>query len=900
MNTTCPYCGVGCGLAVSRDGDDWTVAGDVSHPSSRGRLCSKAVNLPETMSHEGRLLRPRVDGAAVSWDVALGRVATRLGGVIDEHGPDAVAFYLSGQLLTEDYYVANKLMKGFIGSANVDANSRLCMASAVAGYKRAFGADLVPACYDDLELADLVVLVGSNAAWCHPVVFQRIVEATRRGAKLVVIDPRRTSSCDVADLHLAIRPGTDTTLFNGLLHHLRRCDGMDFAFLERSTRGFAEALQAASEEAPSASAVARICGLDEQSVAQFFRLFACSDRTVSLYSMGVNQAVDGTDRVSSIINCHLASGKVGAPGCGPFSLTGQPNAMGGREVGALANLLAAHMGYDPDDIDRVEKFWQAPSMVRQPGLTAVEMVDALEDGRIKAIWVMASNPAASLPDSDRVRRVLADAFVVVSDCYRDTDTARFADVLLPALTWGEKSGTVTNSERCISRQRAFAPPAGEARPDWWMVCQVAKRLGFAFDYEHPAEIFDEHARLSALDNDGARLFDLSGLCGLSRDEYDALEPVQWPVRSGSTPRLFADGVFCTSDGKARLVPIRRRGAGSSDARYPLVLNTGRVRDHWHTMTRTGRSATLSGHIAEPCGEIHPDTAAAFGIIHGGLMRVESALGAAIVRAQLTTHQRPRSVFVPMHWTSALSGQGRINAAVHARLDPCSRQPDLKATPVRVVPVEVAWQGFALSRRELPVAGMPYWVRVQADGYLRYELAGDDVLVDCPQWARRLLCDDGADSEWVEYLDERRGCYRAIRMIGDRLDSCVMVSPSDRLPSREWLGQQLRKPVLDHLERHNLLAGRSIDGSICDGTMICSCHRVTLGQLMDTIAREGLSDCAAVGRALGAGTGCGSCLPEIRELVGTSGEARSAQRASRVGRPSRSIIAPVADGSQRPV
>jgi len=835
------------------------------------------------MGLEGRLLHPRVGGRSASWEHALQQVATRLRAIIDEHGPAAVAFYLSGQLLTEDYYVANKLMKGFIGSANVDANSRLCMASAVAGYKRAFGADVVPTCYDDLELADLAVLVGSNAAWCHPVVFQRIVQAQKNGTKLVVIDPRTTSSCDEADLHLPIKPGTDTTLFNGLLDYLRRHDALDYAFLERSVDGFAETLEAARDDAPSVAKVAQRCGMDEAKVARFYQLFTRSKKTVSLFSMGVNQAADGTDRVNAIINCHLATGRVGKPGCGPFSLTGQPNAMGGREVGALANLLAAHMSFCSDDIDRVRRFWGAPSMAQNPGLTAVEMIDALDCGRIKAIWVMASNPAASLPDSNRARQAFGKAFVVVSDCYQDTDTARLADVVLPALAWGEKSGTVTNSERRISRQRAFMPPPGEAKPDWWMVCQVGKRLGFPFDYETPAEIFDEHARLSAFENDGARSFDLSGLCGLSRQAYDALEPVQWPVRERGTPRLFEDGVFCTPQGKARLVPIRRRAPQPRDPRYPLLLNTGRVRDQWHTMTRTGRSASLSGHIVEPCGELHPETAAAFNIVDGELMRIESALGAVVVRAQLTTHQPPRSVFVPMHWTGVLSSQGRVNAAVHAQLDPCSKQPDLKATPVRVAPIQVAWQGFALSRRELPVTSFPYWVRVQGDGYTRYELAGHDVLPDCAVWARQLLCDDHPDSEWVEYLDERRGSYRAIRMLGDTLESCVFVAHRGRLPSREWLGQQLRKPQLDHTERHNLLAGRSAEGNLCDGTVICSCFRVTLGQLMDGIARQGLSDCDAVGRALGAGTGCGSCRPEIKELLGSERSASPKVRRPRLER-----------------
>ena len=484
---------------------------------------------------------------------------------IAEHGPDSVAFYVSGQLLTEDYYVANKLMKGFIGSANIDTNSRLCMASSVAGHRRAFGGDVVPGCYEDLELADLLVLVGSNAAWCHPVLHQRMRE---RNARMVVVDPRSTATCEGADLHLALRPGRDAVLFNGLLVFLAARGQLDEDFVARHTNGFEAALAAARESAPSIDAVAESCGLTVADVHRFYEMFAATTRTVTLYSQGINQSSSGTDKVNAIINCHLATARIGRPGCGPFSLTGQPNAMGGREVGGLANQLAAHLSIeDTEHRDRVRRFWNAPRIADRPGLKAIELFEAIAAGKVKAVWIMATNPASSLPDADRVRAALAACpFVVVSDCVRRTDTAAFANVLLPAAAWGEKSGTVTNSERRISRQRAFLPLTGEARPDWWIVCEIAKRLGHgaAFDYAGPAAIFREHAALSGYENGGDRAFDISGLATLDDAAYERLSPVQWPVTDQAptgTARLFGDGRFTARDGRANFAAVTPRRAG---------------------------------------------------------------------------------------------------------------------------------------------------------------------------------------------------------------------------------------------------------------------------------------------------------------------------------------------------
>ncbi|RUV82523.1 nitrate reductase, partial [Mesorhizobium sp. M5C.F.Ca.IN.020.14.1.1] len=512
VRTTCPYCGVGCGVLakVTADGEI-TVRGDPDHPANFGRLCSKGSALAETIDLDGRLLYPEIHGRRTGWDEALDLVASTFSQTIAEHGPDAVAFYVSGQLLTEDYYVANKLMKGFIGSANIDTNSRLCMASSVAGHRRAFGADTVPGSYEDLELADLIVLVGSNLGWCHPVLYQRVAAARekRPEMKVALIDPRRTMTAGIADMHLAIAADGDVALFTGLLAYLGKNDALDRAYIAAHTTGFEGAIAASSLDL---AGIAAATGLGEDELVRFYSLFAATAKTVTVYSQGVNQSSSGTDKVNAIINCHLATGRIGKPGTGPFSVTGQPNAMGGREVGGLANMLAAHMEIEnPEHRSRVQRFWSAPAIAEKPGLKAVEMFQAVADGRIRALWIMATNPVDSMPDADAVEAAIkACPFVVVSDVLAMTDTVRHAHVRLPAAAWGEKDGSVTNSERRISRQRAFLPVPGEARADWWIIAEVAKRMGIAeaFSYASPAAIFAEHAALSAFENHGARDFDI--------------------------------------------------------------------------------------------------------------------------------------------------------------------------------------------------------------------------------------------------------------------------------------------------------------------------------------------------------------------------------------------------------
>jgi assimilatory nitrate reductase catalytic subunit len=879
VKTTCPYCGVGCGLLAAADG---TVTGDPEHPANRGRLCSKGAALGETLGASGRLLHPQIGGRVASWDEALDHIAETFSRTIAADGPDAVAFYVSGQFLTEDYYVANKLMKGFIGSGNIDTNSRLCMASSVAGHIRAFGEDVVPGCYDDVEVADLVVLVGSNMAWCHPVLYQRLAAAKEtRGSRVVVIDPRRTATCEIADLHLALRPGTDVALFAGLLLHLAE-SGLA---AEDVATGLTAAVDAARAAVPSLAEVAAVTDLPIADIARFYDWFAATERAVSLYSQGVNQSSAGTDKVNAIINCHLATGRIGRPGMGPLSLTGQPNAMGGREVGGLANQLAAHRNFAAGDIDRVGRFWNAPRIAVRPGLKAVALFDAMLDGKVKALWVLGTNPADSMPRADRVREALAACpFVVVSDCW-PTDTTDLADIVLPAAGWGEKDGTVTNSERCISRQRSFRPPPGEARADWWMLSEVACRMGWgsAFHYSAPADIFREHAALSAFENDGPgrRMFDIGALAALTDAEYERLQPVQWPLPRGasvSACRLFGDrpARFPTAEGRARLVPTPYRAvAEPACQKWPLVLNTGRVRDQWHTMTRTGRVPRLTTHSGAPLLDIHPLDAACLGLAEGGLARIESPHGDTTLPVRLSVDQRRGEVFVPMHWTDRFSSAGPIGRLVGATVDPISGQPELKATPVRVAPVASPWSGLLLRRAEEVPSGPYYWARVPLEQGHAFELRGWEALPSgrsTEQWIAALLGSSGA-IERVIYADPGRGVFRYANLVDGRLDACFFLAREPGgLPSRDDFAAMLGTRVTPEA-RTGLLAGRAGSGvALGDaGRMVCACFAVGLRTLHRAIADRRLSSVAEIGAALRAGTNCGSCIPELTAVLRTQAE-----------------------------
>jgi len=878
-STTCPYCGVGCGVVVTRGTDDsFKVAGDLDHPANYGRLCSKGAALADTLGLEDRLLYPEVNGQRTDWDTALTAVADGFQNTISQYGPDSVAFYVSGQLLTEDYYVANKLMKGFIGSGNIDTNSRLCMSSAVAGHKRAFGSDTVPCDYTDLETAELIVIVGSNLAWCHPVLWQRLGKAREQHPerKLVVIDPRRTNTAAAADLHLAIEPGTDTLLFNGLLNYLRQEDVVDWRYLEQHTEGFADALASAKRSAATLPQVARACGLDDDMLARFCAWFARTENTVTLYSQGVNQSSCGTDKVNSIINCHLATGRIGKPGQGPFSITGQPNAMGGREVGGLANTLAAHMDFDPQSVDRVARFWQSPQIATRPGLKAVELFTAIERGEVKAVWIMATNPVVSLPDADRMRTALRQCeLVVVSDCVSATDTLDCAHIKLPAAGWGEKDGTVTNSERRISRQRAFCAPPGEAQPDWWIVNQVAQRMGHreAFAYGSVDEIFREHAALSCFENGGQRDFDIGALTLLTAEQYLELKPVQWPLPAPQQKqvRLFADRRFYTASRKARLVPIDPRPPEHPlSNQYPLVLNTGRVRDQWHTMTRTARAARLNGHTPEPMVQIHPEDARKYGVINGKLATIESRWGSVVVRVVVSDAQRQQSVFVPIHWNDQFASKARIDTVVNPVVDPISGEPEFKHTPVRISPYAAQWYGFLLSRRRVPLSGLSYWVQVKEKACWRHEFA-DLQDKDWRAWFNEL---SNADETPLEYADARAGRYRFVSMTEQRLDTCLFVARSAQLPPRAWLVRLFEQTTLTPDDRLGLLAGTPLEPGMDIGAIVCSCFGVGRNTLMDAIRSNKLNTVAEIGTALQAGTNCGSCKPELQALLSQHGSSNT--------------------------
>ncbi|WP_050477647.1 nitrate reductase [Herbaspirillum rhizosphaerae] len=891
--TTCPYCGVGCGVRASMQTDGTiAIAGDELHPANKGRLCVKGSALGETVDLDGRLLYPKMrdergDMQRVSWDAALDKVAGGLRSIIDRHGPDSVALYVSGQLLTEDYYIANKLMKGYIGSANIDTNSRLCMSSAVAGHKRAFGEDLVPICYEDLELADMVVLVGSNTAWCHPILFQRIAKAkeNRPEMKLVVIDPRRTATCELSDMHLPVKPGTDVWLFNGLMSYLAHRGARDNAFIDAHTTGLGEALAIADADCADPHEVARICKVDVNDLLAFYELFANTEKVITAFSMGVNQSSAGTDKVNSIINCHLISGRIGKPGMGPFSITGQPNAMGGREVGGLANMLAAHMDLDNAlHRDTVQTFWGSPRMADKPGLKAVDLFNAIEAGRIKAVWIMATNPMVSMPDANVVRRALSKCeLVVASDIMEKTDTNAFAHILLPALGWGEKDGTVTNSERRISRQRSFLSAPGEARPDWQVICDVAGRMGYrGFDFAGPHAIFDEHARLSSyrngppqIDGHSHRLFNLDGLTGMSKQQFDELQPIQWPVARPNnadgavtgTARLFGNHRYSHPDGKARFVATPPRGpAHLPDEEFPLTLNTGRVRDQWHTMTRTGKSARLADHVPESFVDMHPQDALRYGVREGGLARITSRWGAMVARVQHSGGIARGSVFVPIHWNSQTASDARVGALVNPVVDPVSGEPEFKHTPVNIEEFGVSWHGFILSRKALALDEITHWTRIQGRDFARYELAGRNVIADHSAWARTLLGVHDIDADWLEYEDSTAGVYRAVHVDNDRIDMCIFLSKRPDLPSRAWLASLFDKTQLEEADRVGLLVGQPIEKGADTGPTVCSCFGVGRNTICSAVREQGLKTVAEVTSCLKAGGNCGSCVPEIKKLL----------------------------------
>ncbi|MGS2723710.1 nitrate reductase [Porticoccus sp. GXU_MW_L64] len=874
--TTCPYCGVGCGISARINNSDSkkiiAVEGDKKHPANGGRLCVKGSTVHNTMGDHGRLLHPVVDGEQTDWDTAINTVARRLQSVRDQYGSGAIAFYLSGQLLTEDYYVANKLAKGFIGTPHVDTNSRLCMSSAVAAHNRAFGADAVPANYQDLEQADLLVLTGANTAWTHPVLYQRIqaAKARRPTMKVVVIDPRRTATCDIADLHIAAAPGSDTLLFNGLLNFLAKENATDTAYIANHTNGFEAALEKSKKY--SLKFVAKKTGVPIEALRQFYQWFSDTPKTVTFYSQGINQSAKGTDACNAIINCHLATGRVGKPGASPFSITGQPNAMGGREVGGLANMLAAHMDYSPKHCDLVSEFWNAPNLPRQPGLKAVDLYDKVASGDIRAIWIMGTNPVVSMPNANAVQKALqACDTVIVSDCIAETDTTATANILLPAMGWGEKSGTVTNSERCISRQRGLLQPAGDAKADWWIMAQVGKAMGYhGFEFQTPRDVFVEHARLSAYKNTSGkntvhRVFNISGLSDLSEQDYQHLPPIRWPITEDApygSKHLFGDGQFATANGKANFIAVdAAQPHRPLNKQFPLALNSGRIRDQWHTMTRTGRAPKLLNHMQAPFVAVHPNTAKQHQLQDQALARITSAHGTVELQVQLDNDIAEGQLFVPIHWNDQFASRARIDSLVAPITDTISGQPEFKYTPVAIKPVATSCWANVVSRQPLQFDSFDYWHRTPVTDGLGHSYVASGSAIDWQGWIEQANKEFNGEQQLMQMENPASEQRRLSCWVNGQLQWALFShEDASALPNTEWL--------------HSLMLGSTVatPGALLSGHFdsstgktVCACFSVCENKIIHSIQNGAVSR-QELGTQLKCGTNCGSCIPELNQLI----------------------------------
>jgi len=883
--TTCPYCGVGCGVkATIQNNTIVSVTGDVDHPSNLGRLCVKGSSLHETVSTEGRILAPSIGGKEVSWDEATSAVADHFTKTIKEHGPDSVAFYLSGQLLTEDYYVANKLMKGFIGSGNVDTNSRLCMASASSAHKRAFGEDLVSGCYEDFEQAEVIFMVGSNAAYAHPIVYQRIVKAKENNPdlKVVVLDPRATATTKDADLHIKLKPGTDAYYYNGLLSFLDSNQLTNTAYIEDHCQGFESTLKTAQSQIPTVKAAAKACDVDYDDLLKSYQLFGENKKVVTIFSQGINQSSSGVDKGNAIINCHLATGKIGYEGAGPFAITGQPNAMGGREVGGLATQIAAHLHFESqNEIDLVEEFWKAPNMAQKQGLKAVDMFDAIDSGKIKAIWIMATNPVVSMPDADFVKKALKKCpMVVVSECYESSDTIACADVILPATTWGEKQGSVTNSQRTISMQSPMVKAPGQARNDWAIICDVAGKMGFedAFNYQHPRDVFVEHAQLSGFENisqadslvqsnEGKKVhrgFDISGLSTLSIEEYEQFTPTPWPINKeypqGKT-RLFTKGDFATKTGKANLVPIIAQLPKVTPSAQQVIMNTGRIRDQWHTMTRTGRVPKLMTHLSEPYIEVHPEDAKRFKVVDQQLAQLNNRGSRLFGRVHVSEKQRVGEIFVPIHWSDRFSSTARVSALVNPITDDLCGQPEFKHSPVELSPFNAVWSGYLvlLNEKAIPT---DYWTKSTLENGVKYQLADQQEMPTDELFLQELYPEI---SDWIVLKDDKKQTLRVAGFV-DQVLTCFMVASTnlEQTYSTQFIEKQLGQKH-EKLSRYKLLAALDSDGSLDVGPIICSCFQIGEKTIKNAIASGACKSVEDLGQQLKCGSNCGSCIPELKSM-----------------------------------
>ena len=886
VSSVCCYCGTGCGVLIEADAGTITgVRGDPAHPANRGKLCTKGATLHLSAVASGRALHPelRDDRASprrrVGWDVALDHVAERFRAVIREHGPDAVAFYISGQLTTEAYYVFNKLAKGLIGTNNVDTNSRLCMSSAVAGYKATLGADSPPGCYDDIEAAGTIFIAGSNTAYAHPILFRRIEEARKRnpGMKLVVVDPRRTDTAAEADLHLAILPGTDVALFHAMLNVMLWEELIDRAAITAYTDGWEVLRDLVRDYTPEK--VAPICGVAASDIVQAARWFA-QGPTLSLYCQGLNQSSCGVDKNAALINLHLATGQIGKPGAAPLSLTGQPNAMGGREVGGLANLLSAHRDMNnPEHRAEVARLWGVEDVPATPGKTAVELFEAVRRGEIKAVWIACTNPAQSLPDQNLVHEALQTAdCVVLQEAFADTETAPYADVLLPASTWGETDGTMTNSERCISRVHAAVPLPGEARPDWAIVSDFARRLmpemgARLFPYDSAEAVFNEHRETTR-----GRDLDITGL------SYALLDagPQQWPFSEGETAgrvRLYADGIYPTASGRAHFHSAPYRPVAEPiDARYPLHLNTGRLRDQWHAMSRTGRVARLFAHADTPLLSMAQRDLELRRLKAGDLVRVKSRRGEVVVAVEASDSLRPGQCFLPMHWGARFMGGRGINALTLPAFDAVSKQPELKHAAVQVAKADLPWRMAALAvgdGAKLLDAVQPL---LRACDYAAAGLAGRDRDVLTLRLAHAGPLPDELLSELdaalglddplavMHYQDSPRGISKRVRVESGKV---VAARLTGETAAFEWL----RDVIIEGADAVSLRAwmlapvARPPAGGAGRGRIVCNCLNVAEPDIVAAItAGAGL---AALQATLKCGTECGSCVPELKRLIASN-------------------------------
>ncbi|CAM3489111.1 molybdopterin-dependent oxidoreductase [Polaromonas hydrogenivorans] len=933
--STCPYCGVGCGVIIESQGDDITgVRGDPDHPANFGRLCTKGSTLHLTASsvvtRQTRLLYPmrrEHRGEApqrASWDSALDFASESFAKIIQEHGPDAVGFYISGQLLTEDYYVFNKLAKGLIGTNNIDSNSRLCMSSAVAGYKQTLGADAPPACYDDVKHAQCLFIVGSNTAYAHPILFRRIEDAKAANPALNIIycDPRRTDTAEIADLYLPLQPGTDVMLFNGMLHIMLWEGWTDPAWIATHTHDF-DALKATVRDC-TPDLVAQTCGIKKEDLFAAAKLFATSGATLSLYCQGLNQSSSGTAKNAALINLHLATAQIGKPGAGPFSLTGQPNAMGGREVGGMANLLSAHRDLsNAEHRAEVAALWGVPSVPEKPGKTAVEMFQAVADGEIKALWIACTNPAQSMPDQALVRRALARAeLVIVQEAFATTATCAWADLLLPATTWGEKTGTVTNSERCISRVRPAVAAPGETRHDWSIAAAFAQRLerllpgrspGALFPYSltDPAlgveSIWNEHRESTR-----GRDLDITGM------SYALLEqaPRQWPLKEGETTgkaRLYEDGIFPTLDGRARFVnTVYKPVAEPRESRYPFSLTTGRLRDQWHGMSRTGTLGRLFGHVAEPSVQMNAQDMARRLLKEGELVHVTSKRGSIIVPVQASPEVAVSQAFMAMHWGSEyLSGQSSIgqplagvNALTTSAYCPSSKQPELKHAAVKILKAELPWsllamawfdEGDALAAHEqlkallttfpfascVPFSNNKPLTDRQGErtGLLFRAAAHEAPSEETLALLERIFGLNG--SYILRYADRKKGQRRTIRLARthDNAELTGFVLAGDT-SAQAWITTLLKDELpAQAYGRLLLLPGAKPPVAVQSrGKVVCSCLNVTDTAIDAHLALAGPAGTdearlASLQGALKCGTSCGSCVPELkRRLRSASGTA----------------------------